>query len=354
MEKPFVPSLTGLTEETRFWLRGSGHFWTADSEYSRLNDGKLRPTFQEWLPAYQCRETLLKDLGSAMTLGCVLFAQSLAHADLCKVTLITGPYSCLAPPLFYALFGTCVQASIGTGGLISLLTGEQLADFGDLEERTHAGAIFTLLVGVMISAMGIFRLAFLVRFLSKPALSGFISASAILIMLSQVKPAIGLPKSDVGGIMSIAFLHPKELDDLNPATVLFSFSCLIFLQLFKRLKASRSRVVKLMSEFKEVSRWHGDSAPGFFVGVLAVPWDKNCGNWFSEEYQIAVIGHVPAGMPTVQWPLRTSAAMVALVTFLSSFAAARKFSLKAGGRVELMKRRAKGVEAEAGILQTML
>ncbi|CAK9034029.1 Sulfate transporter 4.1 [Durusdinium trenchii] len=330
MEKPFVPSLTGLTEETRFWLRGSGHFWTADSEYSRLNDGKLRPTFQEWLPAYQCRETLLKDLGSAMTLGCVLFAQSLAHADLCKVTLITGPYSCLAPPLFYALFGTCVQASIGTGGLISLLTGEQLADFGDLEERTHAGAIFTLLVGVMISAMGIFRLAFLVRFLSKPALSGFISASAILIMLSQVKPAIGLPKSDVGGIMSIAFLHPKELDDLNPATVLFSFSCLIFLQLFKRLKASRSRVVKLMSEFKEVIL--------LLVSSL-VSWQ------FSEEYQIAVIGHVPAGMPTVQWPLRTSddwvlaqqllpgAAMVALVTFLSSFAAARKFSLKAGYQV---------------------
>ncbi|CAK9058538.1 unnamed protein product [Durusdinium trenchii] len=325
MEKPFVPSLTGLTE---------------DSEYSRLNDGKLRPTFQEqlrklmpiveWLPAYQCRETLLKDLGSAMTLGCVLFAQSLAHADLCKVTLITGPYSCLAPPLFYALFGTCVQASIGTGGLISLLTGEQLADFGDLEERTHAGAIFTLLVGVMISAMGIFRLAFLVRFLSKPALSGFISASAILIMLSQVKPAIGLPKSDVGGIMSIAFLHPKELDDLNPATVLFSFSCLIFLQLFKRLKASRSRVVKLMSEFKEVIL--------LLVSSL-VSWQ------FSEEYQIAVIGHVPAGMPTVQWPLRTSddwvlaqqllpgAAMVALVTFLSSFAAARKFSLKAGYQV---------------------
>eukprot|EP00913_Durusdinium_trenchii_P001720 g1591.t1 len=159
-----------------------------------------------------------------MTLGCVLFAQSLAHADLCKVTLITGPYSCLAPPLFYALFGTCVQASIGTGGLISLLTGEQLADFGDLEERTHAGAIFTLLVGVMISAMGIFRLAFLVRFLSKPA------ALAAPAQMTR----------HCWSIMSIAFLHPKELDDLNPATVLFSFSCLIFLQLFKRLKASRS------------------------------------------------------------------------------------------------------------------
>ncbi len=81
----------------------------------------------------------------------------------CQVTLITGPYSCLAPPLFYAIFGTCVQAhrskigrftfasfaslplvaafkaSIGTGGLVSLLTGEQLANFGNLEQRTHAG-----------------------------------------------------------------------------------------------------------------------------------------------------------------------------------------------------------------------
>lgn len=79
------------------------------------------------------------------------------------MTLITGPYSCLAPPLFYAIFGTCVQApfqnwqgrhlhrllhflelqafkaSVGTGGLVALLTGEQLANFGNLEQRTHAG-----------------------------------------------------------------------------------------------------------------------------------------------------------------------------------------------------------------------
>ncbi|CAL1150841.1 unnamed protein product [Cladocopium goreaui] len=100
--------------------------------------------------------------------------------------------------------------------------------------------------------MGVFRLAFLVRFLSKPALSGFITASAILIMLSQVKPAIGLPRTDIGGIMTIFFLHPTELRDINPATVILSLGCLAFLHVAKRFKSSRSRVVKQMSEFKEV------------------------------------------------------------------------------------------------------
>ena len=86
---------------------------------------------------------------------------------------------------------------MGTGGLVALLTGEQLGQLsGGEERRTHASAIFTLEVGLVIFFMGVFQLAFLVRFLSKPALSGFITASAILIMLSQVKPAIGLPKTD--------------------------------------------------------------------------------------------------------------------------------------------------------------
>jgi len=236
----------------------------------------------------------------------------------------------LAPPLFYAIFGTCVQASVGTGGLVALLTGEQLANFGNLEQRTHAGAIFTLEVGLIIGAMGVFRLAFLVRFLSKPALSGFITASAILIMLSQVKPAIGLPKNDVGGIMTICFLHPTELDDINVATVVLSFCCFAFLNVPKWLKSSRSQVVKLMSEFKEV----------LLLVISALIAQR-----LSGPLGIAVIGDVPRGFPSLAWPLHSSedwelaqqlfpgAVMVALVTFLSSFAAARKFALKAGYQV---------------------
>lgn len=66
----------------------------------------------------------------------------------------------MLPPVVYAIFGTCrslsdaarsrcrgIHASVGTGGLVSLLTGEVLADQGDLDERTEKVAILTALVG---------------------------------------------------------------------------------------------------------------------------------------------------------------------------------------------------------------
>eukprot|EP00434_Breviolum_minutum_P041361 symbB.v1.2.036794.t1/scaffold5266.1/size29180/1 len=107
------------------------------------------------------------------------------------VNLINGPYrssmaltasqvpgsmmassrGCMLPPIVYAFFGTCVHASVGTGGLVSLLTGEVMADQGDLAERTQKVAILTAMVGVIMALMGLLQLSFLVRFLSRPALS---------------------------------------------------------------------------------------------------------------------------------------------------------------------------------------
>jgi len=283
----------------------------------------------EWLPEYSWKEFGLKDLSGGITLGCILVAQSLAHADLCKVDLIHGPYSCILPPILYSIFGTCIHSSIGTGGLISLLTGEQLANYGDLEQRTHAGAIFTLLVGVVITLMGVFRLAFLVRFLSKPALSGFITASAILIMASQFKPMLGLPKSDTGGIFAIAWFHPDELADLRPPTIAASICAIIYLSVIKKAK-SIHWTLRILGDFKELS------ALTFFA--LAA-------SRYASELGVAVVGDVPAGLPNLTWPMKTSedvalakemlpgAVMVALVTFLSSFAGAKKFAMQAGYQV---------------------
>ena len=100
--------------------RGSVTRMASEGRYIRLpSDGSPRQkTCQEvvrklvpiveWLPAYHWKENLVKDVAAGVTLGCVLFAQSLAHATLSKVSLITGPYSCLVPPVLYSLFGTCV------------------------------------------------------------------------------------------------------------------------------------------------------------------------------------------------------------------------------------------------------
>ena len=92
----------------------------------------------EWIKAYDFA-WLWNDVAGGITLGLVLLAQSLAHAHLCGVAPIRGPYACLLAPLAYALLGTCHEASIGTGGLVSLVVSEQLArEYATPEERFAA------------------------------------------------------------------------------------------------------------------------------------------------------------------------------------------------------------------------
>ena len=129
--------------------------------------------------------------------------------------------------------------------------------------------------------------------------------------------------------MDIVFVHPKEMRDVNPATIVFSVCTFLFLRLAKNLKSMGS-CLKMVAEFKEV--------------ILLVLSALVCSR-IAEPYGIAVIGHVPEGFPALAWPLQTSddwqlakdlfpgAVMLALVNFLSSFAAARKFAMKAGYQV---------------------
>uniref|UniRef100_A0A7S2PKC6 STAS domain-containing protein n=1 Tax=Zooxanthella nutricula TaxID=1333877 RepID=A0A7S2PKC6_9DINO len=295
----------------------------------------------DWLPYYPVRESLLPDVSGGLTLGAVLMGQSLAHADLCKVNLINGPYSCIMPPIVYSMFGTCLHASVGTGGLVSLLTGEQLAQYGDdIDFRTHVGSIMTLEVGLFIFLMGVCKLAFLVRFLSRPALSGFITASAYLIMLSQVVPMLGLPAWVKGGIVSVVRDHVGYLWYLNHATTVLSVLCLAFLMNAKRLK--KVKALKFVSDFKELLLMAATC-------VFAKYFNAQVAG--SEGYEwlqpIKVIGPMPSGLPGFSMPLTLSrddlrlakevlpgAIMVALVVFISSFAAAKKFSMKGGYQVK--------------------
>jgi high affinity sulfate transporter 1 len=303
--------------------------------YSSANSGSFRDVLfkyvpiLEWLPAYPWKENSPKDLAGAATLGCILVAQSLAHADLCKVALVSGPYSCILPPVVYSLFGTCVHSSVGTGGLISLLTGIQLEKYGDLEARSHAGPIFTLLVGVIISLMGVLRLAFMVRFLSKPALSGFITASALLIIASQLKPMLGLPKEISGGILDILFMTPWEMKHCHWPTCQISLISIIFLVSAKKLRRVHW-CLKGVGEFKE---------------LVALALSALFCYYKAEALGIDVVGKVPSGLPATVWPIASrgdlllakemipGAFLVALVTFLSSFAGAKKFAMKAGYQV---------------------
>ncbi|CAD7939234.1 unnamed protein product, partial [Amoebophrya sp. A25] len=124
-------------------------------------------------------------------------AQSVAHANLCGLHgkgLIHGPYACMLPPVLYAIFGTSRHGSVGTGGLVALLTGQFIHDSGvPVEEHSVAEQVVTMsaMIGLML------MLQALVKFLSRAALSGFVNASAVLIIESQVRDVIGLKHETV-------------------------------------------------------------------------------------------------------------------------------------------------------------
>jgi len=256
----------------------------------------------------------------------VLVNQSFAHAFLAKVPVIHGPYSCLIPPVAYFLFGTCMHGSMATGSLVALLTGEAVKDIPTAEERGETAALLSVMTGVVLLVMGLCHLGFLVRFFSRVSLSGFITGSAFVTGLSQMKNLTGGPVPTMRTWRS--FDWGVLIDGHRAMTVftsVFMLVCLVWLKRAKR-RPGVPRVIKLVAQVKElVVVVYG------LVLVLLLP----------EQYQIPYLGAVPSGIPEFRVPpgllqqetwirLLPTAASIAACTFISSFATSKGYAVKCG------------------------
>ena len=145
-----------------------------------------------WGPAYNVRECFVGDLLGGIIIGLILICQTMAHAAIATTVTVQGPYCALFPALVYALFGTSPHASISSGAVAAVLIAEQLEPFDDIVVRTKVASMYALLVGIILFFAGLFKLTFLVRFLSQPTLSGFITGAALIIAANQSKQLTGL------------------------------------------------------------------------------------------------------------------------------------------------------------------
>jgi SulP family sulfate permease len=148
----------------------------------------------DWLAHYE-RKHLPGDALAGVSVATLLIPQAMAYALLAGLPPQVGLYASLLPLAVYALLGSSRFQSVGPSALLSLLIVTQVAALADPgSPRYLAFAMVTaLIVGVMQSTMGFARLGVLTNFLSQPVLSGFTSAAACLIALSQVKHLLGVP-----------------------------------------------------------------------------------------------------------------------------------------------------------------
>ena len=147
----------------------------------------------DWLPSYQS-QYLKGDLSAGLTVGVMLIPQGMAYAMIAGLPPIYGLYASTIPLLIYAIFGTSRQLAVGPVAMVSLLTAAGIGALAEGGTDTYISLAITLalFVGLIQFLLGFFRLGFLVNFLSHPVISGFTSAAALIIGLSQLKHLLGV------------------------------------------------------------------------------------------------------------------------------------------------------------------
>lgn len=147
----------------------------------------------EWGKQYRT-ETFVNDAVAAVIVTIMLIPQSLAYALLAGLPPQIGLYASIVPLLVYAVFGTSRTLAVGPVAILSLMTAAaagKIAESGS-DQYIEAAVILAFLSGLILFAFGIFRMGFLANFLSHPVISGFITASGILIAASQLKHILGV------------------------------------------------------------------------------------------------------------------------------------------------------------------
>ncbi|KAH9703251.1 Sulfate transporter 4.1 [Citrus sinensis] len=137
-----------------------------------------------WIRTYKWREYFQVDLMAGTTVGIMLVPQAMSYAKLAGLQPIYGLYSGFVPIFVYAIFGSSRQLAIGPVALVSLLVSNVLGGIADSSDElyTELAILLALMVGIFESIMGL---------LSHAVISGFTTASAIVIALSQAKYFLG-------------------------------------------------------------------------------------------------------------------------------------------------------------------
>ncbi|NXT20787.1 S26A3 protein, partial [Syrrhaptes paradoxus] len=161
-----------------------------------------------WLPAYRFKEWILSDIISGINTGLVAVLQGLAFALLVNVPPSYGLYAAFFPVLVYFIFGTSRHISAGPFPVLSLMVGaavtrlvpDEVAVNGTStntsaidEERVMVAASVTFLSGIIQLLLGIVRFGFIVIYLSESLISGFTTAAAVHVLISQLKFMLQLP-----------------------------------------------------------------------------------------------------------------------------------------------------------------
>jgi SulP family sulfate permease len=245
-----------------------------------MNIKKLIPIL-EWLPNYNT-SLFRGDLFAGITVGIILIPQGIAYALIAGLPPIYGLYCALVPQVMYAIFGSSRQVAIGPVAMDSLIvaTGVSTLALAGSESYISNAILLALMVGAIQFIMGVFSLGFIVNFLSKPVITGFTSAVALIIGFNQFRNLFGVDFVQSDQIHIIVRDIWIEITGLNFYTTLIGLISVTIIIIFRRIN-------------KKIPN-------ALIVVILGILIMKFFGSTFSN---VSIVKDIPSGLPKFGIPV---------------------------------------------------
>ena len=289
-----------------------------------------------WAPSYD-RETFTADAIAAIIVTVMLIPQSLAYALLAGLPPEVGLYASVAPLVIYAIFGTSMTLAVGPVAVASLMTASAIGELTVRGTPEYLGAaiVLALMSGLVLVAMGLARLGFLANFLSHPVISGFITASALIIAVGQLKHILGFEIEGHNLVEQLTSLL-AGLSTTNVATLVIGATAAGFLFWARRaltpllIRAGLSATLaSSLSKAAPVLAIFSTTLLVYYLGL--------------QSAGVSIVGDIPRGLPSPTFPvfdaklwgtLFLPALMIGVVGYVETISVAQTLAAKRRERID--------------------
>ncbi|XP_014818954.1 PREDICTED: chloride anion exchanger [Calidris pugnax] len=292
-----------------------------------------------WLPAYRFREWILSDIVSGINTGLVAVLQGLAFALLVNVPPGYGLYAAFFPVLVYFIFGTSRHISVGPFPVLSLMVGGVVVRLvpddsaGNStstnmsaidQERVMVAATVTFLSGVFQLLLGLLQFGFIVIYLSQPLISGFTTAAAVHVLVSQLKFMFQLPVPGFNKPFGIIYTLESIFSQIKDTNIADLVTSLIILFVVFVVKEMNDRYKEKLPAPIPIE---------LLMTVLAALISYFCK--LEEKFNVAVVGKLEEGFQAPVLPdvgilqkCIGDGISIAIVGFAVAFSVAKVYSIK--------------------------
>jgi SulP family sulfate permease len=222
--------------------------------------------------------TLFSDLIAGLSIAVIVIPQGLAYAMIAGLPPIYGLYAALIPQLIHGILGTSRHPAVGPVALDSLVVAIALGalSLSGIGEVIAAAVFLATMVGVLQLTMGLLQMGVLANYLSRPVISGFTSAAAIIIGLSQVEHLLGLQIESSNQIQKMILSVIQNFNETHLITVAVGLSAMSLILITKKYLPKFPSAL-IVSVFGVLLIW-------------ITRWDL---------HGVEIVGYIPAGLPDV-------------------------------------------------------